>query len=182
MRWIRAAAVLALLGGTLGVALDAMHVASGTTFYTHPSVFGVAWWTFPLFASAAAAIGLSPPAIEHILSRTPKPPATLVSLAGMSLFVLAYLTSCVIHGALGAFVLLCIAGVLWFLVDRRPLGIAHAIATAIGGFIVEAALVHAGLFVHTDGAILGIPLWLPCLYLSASLGVSSLARVLLARR
>lgn len=182
MRWARAAIALLLLGGTLGVALDAMHVASGTTRYAETWAFGIAWWTVPLFASAAVVLGLGPTIVERVIGRAPAAPRRLLVFAAMSLFVLAYLTSCVVHGPLGAIVLAAVAGLTWWIVDRRPLGIAHAVTAAVGGFAFEAMLVHGGLFEHTDPALLGIPIWLPCLYLCASLAVSSLARMLIAER
>src|SRR5262245_45868447 len=164
MRWGRAALVLAGLGATLGVGLDALHVASGTTRYASPWIFGVAWWTFPLFASAAVALGLGPPAFERTWKISVEPRSRPIAIAGMALFVLAYLASCVVHGVAGAGLLVVIAAAAWWLVDRRPLAIAHAVLAAIGGFAVEATLVRCGAFVHTDGAVLGIPLWLPVLY------------------
>jgi hypothetical protein len=182
MRWITAALVLAFLGGTLGVALDAMHVASGTTRYREVWAFGLAWWAVPLFSAAAVALGLGPAIFERALAREPEPPRVVPALAGMALFVVAYLVSCFVHGAPGAIALLTIAVAIFALVDRRPLAAMHALTAAAGGFAVEAALVHRGAFVHTDAAILGIPLWLPCLYLCASLAVSSFARMLLALR
>ena len=51
-RWATVALRLLALGATVGVLLDAMHVRTGTTRYPTPWVFGVATWTFPLFAGA----------------------------------------------------------------------------------------------------------------------------------
>src|SRR5262249_57902852 len=60
-RWLVAGATLALMGGTVGAALDAVHVHTGTTGYAHPVLFGQAWWVPPLFAGAAGAVGVRPP-------------------------------------------------------------------------------------------------------------------------
>ena len=40
----RASLVLLALGATLGTALDAWHVASGTTRYAHVWAYGIAIW------------------------------------------------------------------------------------------------------------------------------------------
>src|SRR5262245_22248938 len=185
MSWGRTVALLALLGATLGVALDAMHVLSGTTRYTSPTwspTWVVAWWTFPLFASAAVALGLAPCAIERALGRA-IPPVTgrQVGIA-LALFVVAYLTSCVVHGAIGALVIAAIGAGAWWIADRRPIGIVHALVAAIGGPAVEITLVRAGLFLHSGTELAGVPIWLPCLYLCASFGIAPLARRTLAAR
>jgi len=65
-RWIGAAIRLALLGATLGVALDWVHVATGTTAYTSPAVLGLAWWVPLLFGGAAVAMGLARPLAEIV--------------------------------------------------------------------------------------------------------------------
>jgi hypothetical protein len=179
MRWARAALVLALLGATLGVALDWMHVASGTTSYAHAWIFGIAWWVFPLFSSAAVALGMGPTIAERLIKRVPAPQPMWRSLVGMGLFVIAYLVSCVVHGIAGAIALGAIAAGLWWLVDRRALGVLHMIVAAMGGFVVETTLVHRGAFTHYDDTLYGVPIWLPCLYLCASLAVASLARTLI---
>jgi hypothetical protein len=183
-RWGRAATMLALLGGTLGVALDALHVASGTTSYAEPWRFGIARWTIPLFASAAAALGLAPVAIDRALASrsllAPTPPTTSTRAAlAMLCFVSAYLVSCVLRGALAAVVLTAIAGLTWWIADRRPIGIAHAIAAGIFGASFEIVLVSVGAFRHHDEGLFGVAVWLPCLYFSASLATSALARRLL---
>ena len=180
-RWARTAAALALLGATLGVAMDWAHAASGTTRYAAPLSIGVAWWTFPLFAGAAVALGLGPVIAERLLGRRDPPPTLGRATTGMGLFVIAYLLSCVLRGVTGAAVLLAIAVAIWLVVDRRPLGAAMALAAGVLGPLAEAAQIAAGLFSHADVAFGGVPAWLPCLYLCASLAVSGVARVLLVR-
>lgn len=178
--WARAAGALALLGATLGVAMDWAHATSGTTRYAAPLSIGVAWWTFPLFALAAVALGLGPVVAERALGRVDPAPSIGRASAGMALFVVAYLLSCVLRGAVGAAVLFAIAVGIWLVVDRRPLGAAMALAAGVLGPLAESAQIAAGLFSHSDVAFAGVPAWLPCLYLSASLATSGLARTLVA--
>jgi hypothetical protein len=172
----RAAAVLAVLGATLGVALDWMHVVSGTTAYARPLAIGVAWWTFPLFAGAGVAIGLGPRLVERALGRRDEVPSERSAAIGMACFVGAYLASCVVRGMAGAIALAAIAGLAWWLVDRRGIGVVHAVLAAIGGTAVEIALVRGGFFSHAGTEIAGVAMWLPCLYLTASIGIGPLAR------
>lgn len=178
-RWPTAAAALAALGATLGVALDWAHATSGTTHYAAPLAIGVAWWTFPLFSSAAVALGLGPVVVERLQARRDAPPTRARAAAGMGLFVVAYLLSCTLRGVVAAAVLLGIAVTIWLIVDRRPLGAAMALAAGVVGPAAEMALIAAGLFSHSDVAFGGVPLWLPCLYLCASLATSGLARTLI---
>ena len=180
-RWVRAAAILAVLGGTLGVAMDVMHVASGTISYREPWISGVAIWTIPLFTTAAVALGLGPVLLEHLLAARgvltlPPPPSRSRSAAAMLAFVSAYLTSCVLRGAVAARVLTAIASLAWWLVDRRPVGIAHAVVAGAAGAAFEIALVSLGAFTHHDRGLFGVAVWLPSLYFSASIATSALAR------
>lgn len=172
---------LALLGGTLGVALDALHVASGTTSYREPWMFGIATWTIPLFATAGALLGLGPVVIEHVLASrgmlaAPEPKDAWRAGLAMLSFVVAYLTSCVLRGALAAVVLVAIAALAWWIADRRAIGIAHAGVAGLTGAAVEIGLVAMGAFTHHDTGLFGVAVWLPCLYLSASVATSALAR------
>lgn len=179
--WARTAGTLALLGATLGVACDAMHVHSGTTEYLEPTMFSMAWWVVPLFASAAVALGLGPIVLERALGRRDPAPSAGAAFTGLGLFVVAYVLSCFVRGASAAVMLLAIGAGLAATVDRRPIGAICALAAAVAGPAVEIALVHAGLFEHHDATFLGIPLWLPALYVCASYGVSGIARTLAAR-
>lgn len=176
----RAIAVLALLGATLGVALDGWHVATGTTWYAAPWRFGIATWTIPLFASAGVAVGVFPLVIERALGQrvTPAPPGRV--LAALALFVFAYLVTGVLRGVICAVALSVLAIAIYFAGDRPALRIAlaHALGAGVGGALVEMTLVHFGAFFHADGRFFGVAPWLPLLYVCASLGLTPLARAL----
>jgi hypothetical protein len=54
------------------------------------------------------------------------------------------------------------------------------VSAAASGVAVEAILSSAGLFSHTHPDILGVALWLPWLYVAASVGVGNVGRWLVA--
>ena len=172
-RWLRASAVLALAGATLGFLLDAIHTHTGTTAYTRPVFFEAAWWVPPLFAFAGLAIGLARPLWERLLRRpSPAPAASTVALA-MGGFILAYALSGVLPGewplralALGA---LFLASYLAF--DRSGLGLFLAASTAVLGTAAEMAQIHLGLFRYLHPSLDVVAAWLPLLYANAAVGV-----------
>jgi hypothetical protein len=177
-RWLQGGVLLALAGVTLGTALDALHVHTGTTRYTSPVAFGLAWWTPPLFAAAAVAIGLGRPMLDRML-RTPAPaPRTGPVALGMLLFIAGYVVSSIGPGGSRgrAQVLAAMALFGWLMCDGRVAGIVHAVTTAACGLLVEAMLVRAGLFEHTQIDVLGVAGWLPALYLCAAVGVGTLGK------
>lgn len=172
---IKLAAVLALLGATLGTGLDALHVLSGTTRYTEPLLFGIqAWWTPPLFAAAAVTLGAS----RAWAGGDDQPRA----LPAMALFVLAYVTSAALDGLLRTIVLVLIALVAVLACDRSARGAALAVWAGIMGTLSEMALVNEGAFRYLDRSPLGVPDWLPFLYVTAAVGVGALARRISAGR
>lgn len=172
--------VLLVLGGTLGVALDAWHVASGTTRYATTWMLGIATWTIPLFAAAGAAVGALPVALERALGRAIPAPSAARAGIGLALFVLAYLVTGVLRGGACAVALASLAVVIWLGTGRPAPGLAasHALAAAAGGAAVEMTLVHAGAFFHTDDRFFGVAPWLPLLYVCASLALVPLGRLL----
>ncbi len=178
----RAAIVLFVMGATLGVALDAWHVASGTTRYAVTWMFGIAWWTVPLFACAGVAVGLVPVALERALGKSVRPASRERVALSVALFVVAYLVTGLLRGGLCAAALAVLALAIYFAGDRPPPGLAltHAIGAAVGGALVEITLVHFGLFFHTDDRFFGVAPWLPLLYVCGSLALTALARSLVS--
>lgn len=171
-RLVRTTLILAGLGATLGSLLDGIHSHFGAVSYTVPFVAKAAWWVPLLFAGAYAG-GVSRPLLGR---REPPLPAWKAAL-GMGLFIGAYwLTVAPGSWELRSTVLVAIFAVGWWICDRTLLGVAIAVLTAIIGPTVEIVLVHAGTFVHHEVLFLGIPGWLPFLYLTAAVGLGSLAR------
>src|SRR6478736_1738886 len=117
----RPALALLALGATLGVALDDWHVVTGTTRYAHPWMFGIATWTIPLFAFAGLAVGALPVALERALGTIVAPVSRARTIGAVALFVLAYLLTGVLRGALCASALVVLAVAIYVVADRPPL-------------------------------------------------------------
>src|SRR5207245_10167329 len=119
---------------------------------------------------------------ETIVRRPSAPPDSRAVWIGMLLFVAAYFASALVPGGpvARAIVLLALAGAIWWIADRTPLGIALAAGTAIIGTGVESTLIHAGSFVYTRPDYLGVAGWLPCLYLCAQPAVGALGKRLVS--
>jgi hypothetical protein len=181
VRWQRAGLWLALLGATVGSALDGIHTWTGTTWYPHPFLLRTAVWT-PLIFGAAGLMGLGRPAIEQRLGRKGPAPSVAIAIGSFGLFVVAYFASGLMPGSdlPKSAVLALIFGASWALFDRSGLGLALAAAAALGGVIVEATLVHFGAFFHRDAELFGVPAWLPWLYATASIALGILGKRLTA--
>jgi hypothetical protein len=177
-RWGKAAAILAILGGTVGSALDALHVYTHTTQYTHPDFLGIAWWVPPEFALAGVAIGLARPIWERLLLRPePSRPAWNVGF-GMAMFVLAYALSGLLpfDWTTRSLVLVSIFGIVWGVCDRTPLGAFLAGSTAFLGTATEIALVRLDLFSYLHPNLSVVAGWLPWLYTTAAISVGNLGK------
>ena len=174
-RWLVAGATLALMGGSVGAALDAVHVHTGTTGYTHPVLFGQAWWVPPLFAGAGVAIGLGRPIAERVVGRAGQRPSRSAAFAGMALFILAYVSSGLLHAwpVACSVVLAVLFDVGWLRCDRSTLGLVLAALTAVAGSAVEMLLVGVGAFFYVQPSLGSVAGWLPLLYCCASVGVGA---------
>ncbi len=175
---VRAALWLTFLGGTVGPALDGLHTFSGATWYPHPQLLRSVWWCPPLFAFAGLSIGLGRLLWERVLERPGPRQSWSAVLSVMGLFVVTYAASgfLPISEVARTVVLLAAFAVAWGVWDRTALGVASALTTGPGGWLVEHTLVGKGLFFHRETTLDGIALWLPCLYFTAAIAVGALAR------
>jgi|SRR5580704_6883085 hypothetical protein len=174
----RAALALAILGALLGPVLDYAHVVTGAIRYP-PPVRGVPWWVPLLYAGASLAIGLSHPLADRLLRRPSRvaltPPRLAAGFAGFCAVWLA--SGAVPLGSAAVAALLAPASLaLWLWLDRTWQGLAMAAGTAIAGCGVEVVLSGAGLFQHTHRDVLGVALWLPWIYVAASVGLGNVGR------
>jgi hypothetical protein len=165
------------VGATLGSALDTIHSHFGALSYASPVFARTAWWVPLLYAGAYSGAITRP-----LLARGEPPLPGWKAALGMGIFITAYwltvapwpwLLRCVL--LTGLFV----AG--WWICDRTPAGVGISLAAAVLGPAVEIVLIRAGTFVHHEAIVLGLPGWLPFLYLTAAMGLGSLARWLTAR-
>jgi hypothetical protein len=163
----RAAAVLFVAGG-LGLALcDQIHVHSGVLDYdTGGVLFDQAWWVPLQFGVAALAIVAAAVPFAHRRDRPrPRDLAT-----GIAWFVGAYAAS----GVFDAYPWALAAGLLalfgWrvALADHPDVLVVYALLLAVAGTGAEALLSAAGTFAYSDPDFLGVPVWLPGLYLNGA--------------
>jgi hypothetical protein len=170
--------LLFLFGATVLVVCDGFHSYSDTTEYTHPVAFRAAWWVPLLFGSAASGGGFFYDRGYEKLGG----PARLTPVPLLAFSVLAFVGIYYASGfwrvengtklvglTLGAIALFAIS-------DRSWQGAVLAVGAAVVGFVVEATLVALGTFRYTQPDVLGIPLWLPGLYLASGPSVGQLAR------
>jgi len=178
------ALILALLGASFGTLFDYAHARTGAIAYARPSSILVPWWVPFLYAGASLAIGLSHPLADELLRRRALVPLTPKLLLG------GFAGLCAIWFASGALpfaswvvalILAPVSLLLWRWLDRTWQGLVMAFATALGGCAVEVLLSRAGLFSHTHPDVLGFAVWLPWIYVAASVGLGNVGRALAVR-
>jgi hypothetical protein len=158
---------IAAIGAAVGTGLDQLHVRGGAEVYAHASFAGQAWWVPPEFglAYAAGVYGVT------VLGR-PQPDARsgrrllgeVVWLGAIySLTALIPERTSILMPLLVALALVR-AQTLVELVRRNPIPAAMLV---VGGPLLEAALSAADLFSYTTTQFLGLPAWLPFLYVHA---------------
>jgi hypothetical protein len=170
--------ILALFAaGGIGLALcDQIHVQSGVLDYDTGGYFGQAWWVPLQFGVAALAIvaGAAP------FARGRAQPKLIDFVTGTAWFVAAYAASGLFDAYPNA---LAVAFVLtWALrvaLAPQPASlVAYSLLLAAAGTAAEAALSAAGTFAYANPDLLGVPIWLPGLYLHGAPLALALSRAL----
>ncbi|MEO7331084.1 MAG: hypothetical protein ABI193_21085 [Minicystis sp.] len=182
---LRRALILAVLGAVFGTLFDYAHVRTGAIVYPASSPIGVPFWVPFLYAGSALLIGFSHPSMDRRLGRPERfAPTPQRLVAGFAGFLGVWFLSGALPFGSGvvALILAPIALGIWFFLDRTWQGLLLGMLTAIIGFAMEVVLSRAGLFRHTHPDVLGIAVWLPCIYVAASVGVGNLGRALAPRR
>lgn len=172
-------------GAVVGSGLDALHTHSGTTVYAAPWVFLMSVWTPLIFGLAGVSVGLSYPLAERLTGRRPGRRLSWAEAgAGFAVFAGLYAMSGYLPVGNGAklAVLLVGAGALFAWLARTWLALVLAVATAVVGPLVEAALVHAGFFAYRAPDMLGVAMWLPALYLSGSIAFGAVGQKVISAR
>lgn len=158
-----------VIGTALCVALDLRHVQSGTTFYASPFALGVAGWTPVLFAAASAAALGGTRGLRAALGVPPVPWDARRVLADGVTFVAVY--GCTSFLGAAPIALAATLSVWWLVrvaVDTPRWVILSCLLTAAAGSATEIGLSSAGLFGYHHPDVLGIPWWLPAIYLHAA--------------
>jgi len=167
-------AALFVAGAVVGTLLDRIHVAAGVLWYARPVLAGQAVWV-PLVFGVGALLLMS----GHVIFPPPERPATPATLVVPALgLLLAYLATAALADR--PFTLALVLVIAWLVrVLREPTADKLAVATAfgLGGPFFEAALSATGGFFYRRPDILGVPVWLPALYLHVSLLTRQIALV-----
>ena len=179
---MRQAIGLVAAGAVLGPLLDGVHVATATTRYAHPALFGLAWWAPLLFAGASLAIGLSHELIDVVLDRHVRPDGRTVTVGIVALLMLWAISGLVKPAGAALWILAPASVAMWAILDGSVVGLVLALATASCGVAVEASLVSAGAFAYAAPDAGRVASWLPWLYVAASVAVGNLARWLTRAR
>jgi hypothetical protein len=170
---------LFLVGAVAGASLDMIHVASDVLYYPKPFYpWGQAWWVPFLFGMAALVLVWGYGLVSSFVgARDPLPPPSALTESALG-FILAYAATGLFHDkelllALGLVIT-------WSWHTKRHPGegaVPYALVTALGGTLFEAMLSSTGVFFYTpeNQDIWGVPIWLPALYLHASLLTRSIA-------
>ena len=171
-RFARSSLICFALGATVGSALDAIHTHSGTTVYATEIGLKMAWWTPPLFGLAGLGTGIGYPLLELRTKQRLVVATWSAALSAFALFVGLYFVSGYLPASnpIKLAVLTIGACVLYAFFARSKIALVLALVAAIVGPLVEITLISQGAFRHLQPDFFGIPIWLPALYASGSLG------------
>ena len=174
--YVVAVAAVSLGVGTLLTLCDrAFHVAPGALRYTDPTWTGQAWWVWPNFVAASAAMYVG--AAWLFAARVPLPGAGRTA-AAIAAFVAAYALSGLFEAS--ARVLLLGFVSVWLVrLAFEPARTAVAlfgVILALAGCAVEGALTLTGEFSYRAPEFFHVPLWLAGLYLHGSFAMLYVAR------
>ena len=198
LRYDQRALFFAVLGLVMGTTFDALHVCTGTAGYEHTALIPfleVAWYVPLEFTCAGLLVGLARPEIDEEMQRKLSALSAKSVLLGLVSFAIAW-------GASGALTPLCwdgdgvprctsnpnmvllgmllvFAGVTWVIFDRTWQGVVMAILMGSVGVIVESGIVNlTGTYHYAHPDSLGVPMWLPTLYIMAGGALGNLGRFL----
>ncbi len=168
-RWL----IAAVVGGALCLCGDHLHVTEGVLSYPHRVFWDQAWWVFPLFFGATLAL-LAGVRVIH-----PSPPLRLEHPVRLAVGdVIALFTAY----AFTAFASPLPNVVLWVLLGLWAARVVHGmparhvafcLAAAVGGTGWEMMWSGLGMFTYSHPDMLGVPRWLPALYLHAAVAADS---------
>jgi hypothetical protein len=175
MRWLWVAAS----GALVCTVCDHLHATYGATAYARPVVWNQAWWVPLLFSLAVPFIVFLAGPTRRLLGGEPLPMPTARQIVGDGIqFVTAYVFTAFAHeqGALLTGVMLG-----WWVgraVRGAPAWVAvYAIFVGLGGALFEAGWSGIGMFHHNHRDVLGVPFWLPMLYMHGALLAAPVERL-----
>jgi hypothetical protein len=161
-------AIAFLAGAAGGLAGDYFcHVRTGVLSYPDPGPWGQPWWVGPQFGAwllvlLTAAGPFAAVASRRVALRMPRD-----AITGAIWFAAAYGVTGLFRDhprALLAGMLVAFAARLAVREDRVPL-LAWSLLVAAGGVAWEALISGLGLFHYAQPDLVGVPIWLPAIYL-----------------
>jgi hypothetical protein len=173
-------AFLFTLGAAASLIGDHSHVATGTTEYLTDAVPFI--WSSPIWFPLLVAVATVSLAELRLRLRAPRTPVTArQGLAGIAAVIGIYIITALEHAAPAvpvAVLIYALAAITWCVLGDGP-GAVCGLLAAIGGPIVEAVLVEAGVFRYADDsdASFGVAPWLPALYFAFGVVVAVLAEI-----
>jgi len=178
--WARTAKWLITIavGGVVATTGDHLHVVYGVLFYPHPAFLRQASWVLPLFAAATAAMLAGSELVRKALGGEVVATSVGDALLATGAFFVAYAFTAV-AAELPSFVLVVLV-VTWLGRARSmPRWVfAYALVSAVCGVGFEAGLSRIGGFAYVSPDWLGVPRWLPGLYLHAALAAARIRGLL----
>jgi hypothetical protein len=156
-------------GGVVATTGDHLHVVYRVLSYPHPALFQQGLWVLPLFAGATAAMLAGSELVRRRLDGEAVATSLGEAVLATGAFFVAYAFTAV-AAELPTFVLAVLL-VTWLLRVRSMARwvVVYALVTAVCGVGFEAGLSRLGGFAYVRPDGLGVPRWLPGLYLHAAL-------------
>ncbi len=180
---------LAVAGALLATLCDANHVHTLTLSYPAPTYAGQAWWVFPGFFLAFAAMGVAYVALARLcrpvmpVAASQSPGGAHAMVESLVAFVLVYLLSG--FGNESPYLLALIffgTFVLRLAVTyERGWALLLALILAVGGMFAEGLLSLLGLVAYRHVDVFGVPYWLGALYMHGALALRESARFFVYR-
>src|SRR6185503_2411797 len=172
--------LVAVAGAAICTACDHLHVVTGVLSYPHPVFFSQAWWVPFLFGAASVAAVAGARTVRRMVGGAPLPRPTAGQVAGDGLaFVTAYAFTAYGH-TLPNVVGLVLVG-FWLARVLRgvtPWLVVYSIVIGLAGPLFEAFWSSLGFFHYSAPDLLGVPRWLPGIYLHVAFLAAGLERLI----
>jgi hypothetical protein len=178
VRW----ALAALLGMILCSVCDHLHATYGVLYYPFPVLWAQAWWV-PLLFFTASLSSLSGAGVVRRALRGEGVDATARQLVGSTIaFITAYVFTAFAHSQPNVVLAVLVGWWLARVVSGAPVWlVAFSLVTAVLGTCFEATLSRVGGFYYHHPDFMGVPRWLPGIYLHAALLAGPLHQVVAVR-
>jgi hypothetical protein len=176
--------LIALAGAVVCTVCDHLHATNDVLSYPHVFVWNQSWWVPLLFAGAAVVITANAGVIRKLFGarQLEAPTARDIVSDGIS-FVTAYAFT-----AYAQILPNVIAGVLFMWWLARVLKgapawlVVYSVLVGIGGTLFEAGWSALGFFHYNHPDMIGVPRWLPGIYLQVAFLTAGLERLVSTKR